>query len=401
MEYGQIKALTEAYFMDNFGVRQPVVFTGGKGATLYGSDGKHYADFLAGIAVCALGYGHEGLAAAICEHAHGIIHCSNLFYSEEQAKLARLLAENTCADRVFFANSGAEANEAAVKLARKYFYKKGEKRYKIVSTLNSFHGRTLATVAATGQEKYKTPFLPMPEGFLNVPYKDISAMEQAVDAETAAVLVEPVQGEGGIIEGGEDYLAALRKLCDARGVLLIFDEIQTGMGRTGKLFAHELYGVEPDMFTSAKALAGGIPLGALLAKEHCAAFEAGDHGTTFGGGPLACAAGLVVLGEITQPGFLDGVAAKGALLRRELTDVKAAHTALVKDVRGRGLILGVELAQDAPAKDIQAKLLAAGFVVGTAGGNTLRLVPPLVIEEAQIRALCIALDTILKGWNES
>ena len=399
MDYEQIKALSDTYYMNTFGERQPIILTHGSGCTLYDETGKAYTDLLAGIAVCALGYDHPALGEAIASQAKKLIHCSNYFYTEQQARLAQILCENTCADRVFFANSGAEANEGAIKLARKVFFDRGENRYEIVSMENSFHGRTLATLAATGQKKYREAFLPMPEGFINVPYRDIDAVRSAIGEHTAAVLVEPIQGEGGVIEGGAQYLKALRALCDEKGILLIFDEIQCGMGRTGKLFAHQAYGVEPDIFTVAKALCGGIPSGAILAKESCCAFKPGDHGTTFGGNPLACAAGIAVLGEILKPGFLEDVVNKGSLLKSGLEKLKRRYPDKIVDVRGMGLMIGAQLAERTPAKKVQEKLIQMGFLPGTAGKNTLRLLPPLVIDEKQILAFLDALDELLKGWE--
>lgn len=399
MDFEQIKILSETYYMNTFGERQPMILTHGSGSTLYDQTGKAYTDLLAGIAVCALGYGHPALTEAIETQAKKLIHCSNYFYTEEQARLAALLCENTCADRVFFSNSGAEANEGAIKLARKVFFDRGENRYEIISMDHSFHGRTLATLAATGQKKYREAYLPMPEGFINVPYRDIEAVRSAIGEHTAAVLVEPIQGEGGVIEGGAEYLKALRALCDEKGILLIFDEIQCGMGRTGKLFAHQAYGVEPDIFTVAKALCGGIPSGAILAKENCCAFKPGDHGTTFGGNPLACAAGIAVLEEILKPGFLDEVECKGSLFKFGLEKLMRRYPDKIIDVRGMGLMLGAQLVEQIPAKKAQGKLIQMGFLPGTAGQNTLRFLPPLVIEEKRILAFLDALDELLKGWE--
>ncbi|MBR0026313.1 MAG: aspartate aminotransferase family protein [Clostridia bacterium] len=401
MDLQQVKATSDQFYMNTYGERQPVLLTHGKGCTLYGEDGKAYTDFLAGIAVCALGYDHPALNEAIKGQTEKLIHCSNYFYTAEQAELAKLLVENTCADRMFFGNSGAEANEGAIKLAREYFYAQGIDRYEIISTINSFHGRTIATLAATGQEKYRKPFGPMPAGFINVPYKDIDAVKAAITEHTAAVMVEPIQGEGGVIEGGEEYLKALRALCDEHGILLIFDEIQCGMGRTGCLYAHQAYGVEPDIFTSAKALAGGLPIGALMAKAHCCAFKPGDHGTTFGGNPFSCAAGIAVMKEMLKEGFLAGVKEKGAYLKELLTGLKAAFPEKIKEVRGLGLMQGMELIAELPVKELQAKLLDAGFITATAGGNTLRLVPPLVISKKEMDALSCAISTILTDWEIS
>ena len=399
MDFQQVKAKSDHYYMNTYGERQPVLLTHGKGCTLYGENGRAYTDFLAGIAVCALGYDNPAINNAIKKQTEKLIHCSNYFYTAEQAELAELLCENTCADRVFFGNSGAEANEGAIKLAREYFYSKGIDRYEIISCVNSFHGRTIATLAATGQEKYRKPFGPMPEGFINVPYKDIDAVRAAITPHTAAVLVEPIQGEGGVIEGGAEYLKALRSLCDEEGILLIFDEIQCGMGRSGKLFAHQAYGVQPDIFTSAKALAGGLPIGAILAKAHCCAFQPGDHGTTFGGNPFSCAVGIAVMQEMLKPGFLESVKKKGAHLKSLLVKLKAEFPEKIAEVRGQGLMLGLELVPKFSVKQLQAKLLDEGFIVATAGGNTMRLVPPLVISKEEMEALYEKVYEILKGWE--
>lgn len=393
MDIKQVIKLTEANYMNTYGERQQVLITGGKGCELYDENGKTYLDLLAGIAVNSLGYGHPAITQAIKNQADKIIHCSNLFYTEEQAQLATMLVKSTCADKVFFCNSGGEANEGAIKLARKHFFKLGVDRYEVISMINSFHGRTLATLAATGQEKYRKPYGPMPQGFINVPFKDIEAVKAAMTEHTAAILVEPIQGEGGVIEAGVDYLYELRKLCDSEGILLIFDEVQCGMGRTGRLFAHQLYGVEPDIFTSAKALAGGVPLGAVLCKNSCNAFEPGDHGTTFGGNPLACAVGIAVLTELQKPNFLYNVEVKGDYFKNRLNSLKDKLPDAVVDVRGRGLMLGVQLG--VPVKQVQAELLEAGFITATAGGNTLRIVPPLVITTEQIDTFIDALGEIL------
>ena len=335
---------------------------------------------------------------AIFKQAQDLIHCSNYFYIESQALLAQALCEHSCADRAFFANSGAEANEGALKLARRYFYGKGESRPGVVSTLSSFHGRTFATLAATGQEKYQAPFRPLVPGFVNVPYNDLSAMEAAVNEQTAAVLVECIQGEGGVIPAEKAYLEGLRALCDRTGALLIFDEVQTGMGRTGKLFAHEHYGVEPDIFTAAKALGGGLPIGAVLAKEPFCAFTPGDHGTTFGGNPLCCAAGLYVTNAITAPGFLEAVEQKGAAFLAALKEL-SAHCPAIADVRGLGLMIGVQLVPTLPVGKVAAALRGRGFLAGTAGQNTLRLVPPLVISENELFSLLPALSEVLCSFS--
>ncbi len=392
MNHAQVKALDSAYYMNTFGERLPIMPVKGEGVFLYDDEGKKYTDFLAGIAVSALGYNYPALVEAIKNQAQKICHISNYFYIEEQAVLAKMLVENTCADKVFFANTGAEANEGAIKLARAYHYRKGAKRYGIVSANNSFHGRTLATVTATAQEKYQKPYAPLPTGFSYAPFGDIEALKAQIDDTTAAVILEPIQGEGGVVDGGEAYFKAVRELCDQTDTLLIFDEVQTGMGRTGTLFAYENYGIEPDIFTSAKALGGGLPIGAILAKEFCCAFMPGDHGTTFGGNALCCAAGIAVMDTLTKNGFLDDVAKKGEYFKAKLK--KLAHTC-IKEVRGRGLIIGAELDATKLAKDVQLSMLEKGFIIGIAGNNTLRFVPPLIISMEDIDALVNALDEVL------
>ncbi|MGC8605272.1 MAG: aspartate aminotransferase family protein, partial [Desulfomonilaceae bacterium] len=312
------------YVFNTYG-RSPIMLVEGKGVRVKDSAGKDYLDFIGGIAACPLGHAHPALSEAICKQAGKLIHVSNLFHIEPQIQLARLLAENSFADKVFFCNSGAEANEGAIKLARKFFSQNGAtQKYHIITMLDSFHGRTLATLAATGQMKYREGFDPIMPGFSHVPFGDYEALEKSVTKETAAVMIEPIQGESGVRIPPPDYLSKVRKLCDDRSVLLIFDEVQTGMGRTGKLFAYENFGVEPDIMTLAKGLAGGVPIGALLARDHvAAAFKPGNHASTFGGNPLSSAAGVAVLNEILSNGFLDRVKVMGGYLRSKLEEVAA------------------------------------------------------------------------------
>nr|WP_245543965.1 aspartate aminotransferase family protein [Mahella australiensis] len=384
--------------MNTFGERMPVAFDHGEGCVLYDKNSKAYIDFVAGIAVNALGYAHPALIDAVTEQAKKLIHCSSLYYIESQAKLAQILAENTCGDRVFFGNSGAEANEGAIKLARKYFYNQGQERYEIITAKASFHGRTLATLAATGQDKYHKPFEPMPAGFINIPFNDLEAVESAISPTTAAIMVEPVQGEGGVFVADNGYMKGLRKLCDENDLLLIFDEIQTGLGRTGKFFAYEHYGIEPDIFTSAKALGGGIPLGAVMAKEQvAAAFEPGDHGSTFGGGPLACAAGMAVVQTILDEQLSDYAAQTGQYFFDCLKQLQAEY-GFITDVRGKGLMLGMELDQSINGKDIVKAAFCNGFLINCAGHNTLRFIPPLIITKNEIDMLIEMLDNILKAY---
>lgn len=397
MNLNEIQALDEQYYMNTFGKRLPVAFDHGQGVTLYDTEGRAYTDFFAGIAVNALGYNHPAVTKAIVEQAGKVCHTSNLYYIEPQAKLAKLLCENSFADKVFLGNSGAEANEGAMKLAVKYFYEKGEDRYEILTARNSFHGRTLATIAATGQEKYQKPYAKLlPPCVRNVPFGDLAALRAAATPHTAAVMLEVIQAEGGVVVGEMDYIQGVRALCDELGLLLIVDEVQTGMGRCGALFAHELYGIVPDIMTLAKALGGGVPIGAVLAKaEVAAAFHPGDHGSTFGGNPLACAAALAVVQTLLSEDLPAKAKKTGAHLKAQLQAVAKKHPAAVLDVRGEGLLLGIALAQDVAAGEVVAKLLEKGFVTGTAAGNVLRLLPPLILEEADCGALCRALDEVL------
>lgn len=399
MQVSDIQDLDQKYYMNTYGSRTPVAFTHGEGMRLYATDGKEYVDFLAGIAVNALGYHHPKLTQAICEQAARLIHCSSLYYMENQAALAKALTEKSCADKVFFANSGAEANEGAFKLARKYFYLKGEQKYEVISTHNSFHGRTLATIAATGQEKYQKPFAPMPEGFILVPYNDLNAVEAAVTDKTCAVFIEVIQCEGGIIIGQDSYIKGLRELCDKHGILLIIDEVQTGMGRTGTWFGYEHYGIEPDIFTCAKALGGGVPLGAVLAKGTAAdAFEPGNHASTFGGNPLACAAGLSVVSALEEEGLIENAKSTGQYLLDTMRALGAKHD-FVTDVRGRGLVVGMQIGPSIPGKDIVDAMFAKGYLINCAGHNTLRFAPPLIAAPSDVDKLAAALADVLGGYS--
>lgn len=391
----------KAHYMNIFGPRTPLCFTHGAGAKLYAQDGQEYIDFLAGIAVNCLGYGDEGLANAIASQAQKLIHCSNLFYNQPQIELATRLFELSGGYKVFFCNSGAEANEGAIKLARKYFYNQGKPKYQIISAQNSFHGRTLATVAATGQEKYQAPYAPLPGGFKNVPYNSVEAIENAICANTAAVLLETIQGEGGVIEADPDYLAAVKRLCEKNDVLLIFDEVQTGCCRTGKVFSFEHFGIQPDIFTLAKGLGGGVPIGATLALPHVAdAFSPGDHGSTFGGNPLACAAANYVLSTITKPESLQDINDKSEYFKTALMHLKSKYKAVV-DVRGKGLLLGLELSGDINGKELAKTACGKGFIINCAGHNTLRFAPPFVITKKEIDALISVLEILIKEASEN
>jgi len=391
----EIMEMDSRYYMNTFGTRTPVCFEYGKGIKLYDTEGKEYYDLLGGIAVNVLGHAHPALVDAICSQASKVIHTSSLYYIEPQARLAKLICENSCADRVFFANSGAEANEGAIKLAKIYFKKRNmPEKYGIVTIKNSFHGRTLATVAATGQEKYQKPYKPLIPGFKHVPLNDTEALIEALTDEVCAVMLEPIQGESGVHPVDMEYMKTVRKLCDEKGLLLIFDEVQTGIGRTGKLFAYEHYGVEPDIFTLAKALGGGVPIGAICAKEFVAkAFEPGDHGSTFGGNPLACSAGLAVLETVLNEGLVSNAQKAGDYLKVLLSKLAEKHR-IITEIRGMGLMIGIEVSEG-KAVEIKNSLFEKGFLVGSVGTGVLRLLPPLIIKNEDIDAFVCALDEVL------
>ncbi|MEH0022009.1 MAG: acetylornithine transaminase [Desulfobacter sp.] len=381
-------------------LRQGRPFVKGEGTRLVDDQGNTYTDFLAGIAVCNLGHCHPGVTRAVEKQAGTLVHVSNLFYTRPQADLARDLVDKSFADRVFFANSGAEANEAAIKLARRYFQKRGEKeRFRIITMTQSFHGRTMATLSATGQDKIKDGFSPLLQGFTHVPFNDFEALEKELDNTVCAVMMETVQGEGGVIPADPEYLARVRQLCTDTGTLLIFDEIQTGMGRCGTLFAHQSYGITPDIMTLAKALANGIPIGAMLATANAATgFDYGSHATTFGGTPLATAAALEVLKTISDQGFLDRVAEKGAYFKSQLKRLKDKYPNVI-DVRGRGLLIGMELdaGEGKRAGDYVAECFKKGFIINGIQDKVLRFAPPLIVEKQEIDDLVAVLDSLLQG----
>jgi len=375
--------------------RFPVVLVKGSGCRVWDSNGKEYLDMVAGIAVCSLGHCHPKVTEAIKRQLDILIHVSNLYYIEPQIRLGEILTKNSFADKVFFCNSGAEANEAAIKLARRYsFNKYGENRYEIITMLNSFHGRTLATLAATGQKKFREGFEPLPPGFSQVPYDDLSALEKAITNRTCAVMLEPIQGEGGVIIPHEDYLKGVRKICDKYNILLIFDEVQTGMGRTGTLWAYEQSGIEPDILTVAKALGNGFPIGALLAKEEVAeAFSPGSHASTFGGNPLAASAALATLEILMEEKIIDNCKEQGAYLLEKLRELKSRFPSLIKDVRGKGLIAALELTVD--GDDIVHHCLEKGLLINCTNTNILRFIPPLVITKREIEDACSILVEVL------
>ncbi|MDR0286723.1 MAG: aspartate aminotransferase family protein [Clostridiales bacterium] len=401
MNLNEIKETYSEYYMNCFYPRADVAFESGKGIHLYDTEGNEYTDFFAGIAVNALGYSHPALVKAITEQAAKLIHCSNLYYIESQTKLAELLCKNSCASRAFICNSGAEANEAAIKLARGYFKKFGApQKYGFITLKNSFHGRTLTTATATGQEKYSKPFAPLTEGFKHVEINDFDALLNAVDEHTCAILLEPVQGESGVYPLDAGYVEKVRKLCDEKNLFLIFDEVQTGLGRTGKMFGYELYGVEPDIFTLAKALGGGVPIGAMCAKSEAAkGFEPGDHGTTFGGNPLACTAALASLGTIISDDLPGNAAKVGKYFENSLVSLAAKFTgtnAAIHDVRAVGLMIGLEF--NSPiAANVKSSLFESKWLVGCVG-NTLRILPPLIITENDVDNFVHILSLILSKY---
>jgi acetylornithine/N-succinyldiaminopimelate aminotransferase len=377
----EIAALTDKYVARTY-ARIPIALVRGKGTRVWDADGKEYLDFLAGIAVNSLGHCHPAILRAIREQSKKLLHVSNLYHILPQSELARELCHHSFAERVFFCNSGAEANEAAIKLVRRYGLEKLGGRYEILSTHNSFHGRTLATLTATGQEKIRAGYDPLPSGFRQVPYNDLTAIEEAIDEKkTAAVLVEPIQAEGGVNVPDEAYMRGLRELCDQRGILLILDEVQTGMGRTGKLFGYEHFAVKPDIMTLAKALGGGLPLGAMLASEEIAnSFGPGSHASTFGGNPVACSAGLVVMQTLLS-GALENCRQMGNYFFRGLEALQKRFS-FIREVRGKGLMIGMEL--EIEGSKIADSCMQEGLLLNCTAYKVLRFVPPLTIKKNEI-----------------
>jgi acetylornithine/N-succinyldiaminopimelate aminotransferase len=394
MNTSQIKALNDKYLINTYGERK-LCFVRGKGTALWDAEGRQYLDFFAGIAVASLGHCHPAVTEAICRQARTLVHVSNLYYIEPQVKLAELLSAHCFADRWFFANCGASANESAMKLARRYWAQKGTPKPEFIAMDQSFHGRTLATITATCQPRYQQGFEPLLEGIHCVPYNDVPAIERALTPRVGAVMVEPIQGEGGVRVPDDDYLAKVRALCNEHNLLLIFDEVQTGMGRTGKLFAHQHFGVAPDIITIAKALGNGVPIGAMGCTEEAASgFGVGSHATTFGGNPLCSAAALATVTEIVKPGFLDKVAETARHFMTRLKEIAGRHSNVV-EVRGKGFMIGIELAE--PVAPVIAKLLDAGIVCGPAGPNVLRFVPALIVTKEEVDRVADALDEALGG----
>ena len=394
MTLDEIIALDKKYYMNTFGDRLPVAFETGKGIKLISTQGKEYYDFLGGIAVNALGHNHPRHIENLKKQLEKLLHTSNLYYIENQARLAEQLCKHSCADKAFFASTGAEANEGAIKLAKIYFYKQGKDKFEVISLNKSFHGRTLATVATTGQEKYQKPYKPLIPGFCQVEPNNIEAMKAAITDKTAAIMIEPIQGESGVYPMDKEYIAELRKICDEKEIILIFDEVQTGMGRTGEYFAHQYYGIEPDIFTCAKALGGGIPIGGIGAKDFVAkAFEPGDHGTTFGGNPFATAAGLSVFEIYEEENILENVKNISKYFMDKLNEVKDKHNDAVIDLRNAGLLIGIELKEDI-AKDVFKKLFNEGFLTSLCK-NTIRIAPPLIITKEDVDEFIKALLKVL------
>lgn len=389
----EIISLDKKYYMNTFGDRLPVCFERGEGITLYDTNGEAYTDFFAGIAVNALGYAHKKYVSALCEQAQKLLHTSSLYYIESQARLAKKIVDISCADRVFLANSGAEANEGAIKLAKIYFYKQGkQEKNEIITLTDSFHGRTLTTVAATGQTKYQKPYKPLTPGFSHVPINDYEALVSAVSDKTAAIMLELVQGESGVHKCDDKYIKKVRKLCDEKEIILIVDEVQTGIGRTGKMFAYENFGIEPDIFTLAKALGGGVPIGAVCAKEKFCAFEPGDHGSTFGGNAFCAAAANSVLNIIEEEKLVENAQAVGKYFEEKLLELAKKYPDKIKQVRALGLMIGVEYSEGL-AKKVNAALFERKILCGSTM-TTLRILPPLIITKNDVDKFIEVLDDV-------
>ena len=389
--------LERKYMMKTF-KRLPLTLVRGEGVRVWDDKGKEYLDFVGGWAVDVLGHCHPEIANAVAKQARTLIQVSNQFYTVPQIQLAELLIQNSCFDRVFFSNSGAEANEGAVKLARRYGKLHLDGAYEVITMMNSFHGRTLAMVAATGQRKHQEPYAPLPEGFINVEYDNIDAIKAAAGKNTCAVMLEAIQGEGGVNVPKDGYLKQVHAWCQERGILLILDEIQTGMGRTGTLFAYEQYGIEPDIMTLAKGLGGGVPIGAFLAKEKACVFEPGEHGSTFGGNPLACAAGYATLKFVLEHNIAENCHRVGEYLMARLEGLKGKFDSIL-GVRGRGLLLAVEFSGDIAGGVVNA-CLQQGLLLNAVKPNALRFIPPLIIGEREVDEAIAILEDVLARQGE-
>ena len=384
--------LADKYMFQTYG-RFPITLVRGEGCRVWDEEGKVYFDFVGGIAVCALGHSSPVVSRALEEQSKKLVHVSNLYYTRPQTELAQLLVKHSFGDRVFFCNSGAEANEAAIKLARRYSHEMfGSGRHVIISMIESFHGRTMATLSATGQEKVQAGYNPLVEGFKFVPFNDVDSLDHAMDESVCAVMLEPIQGEGGVVCPDPDYLKRVREICQNRKALLIFDEVQVGIGRTGRLFAHEHYGVTPDIMTLAKALGNGLPIGAMLATEEIShVFGPGSHATTFGGTPLVTAVSKEVLQSLIEDGWIEHCRDMGNYFKEKLEDL-AQRFSFIKEVRGLGLILGVEL--DRPGASIVTACMKEGFLINCVQENVLRFLPPLIVEKEEIDLLVETLSRV-------
>jgi predicted acetylornithine/succinylornithine family transaminase len=384
METKKLLDESSLYIMNTY-KRFPIILRKGRGMKVWDTDGKEYLDFIGGVAVNILGHCHPRVVIAIQKQAQRLLHVSNFYHIGPQIRLAKLLVQHTFSDKVFFCNSGAEANEAAIKLARKYAKDNiGSDRFEIITAENSFHGRTLATLTATGQEKFQKGFEPLVPGFKHVPFNDIDALHEAITNDTCAIMLEPIQGEGGVKIPHPDYLKEVRKICDENNLLLILDEVQTGMGRTGKFFAYEHFGITPDIMTIAKGLGGGVPIGAMLATEKVAsAFQPGTHASTFGGNPLVCAAAIATIETLLEDGFmLDQCNRMSEYLKEGLGNLKEKFPSLIWDIRGLGLLLGMELTRD--CEPIVKACLEMGVLINCTAGNVLRFMPPLIVQKKDI-----------------
>jgi predicted acetylornithine/succinylornithine family transaminase len=395
MKEKEIMALADENIMNTY-KRFPIVLVKGSGVKVWDVNGKEYLDFVAGIAVCNLGHSHPQVIATVKEQLENLTHVSNLYYTEPQAQLAKLLVDNSFADKVFFCNSGAEANEAAIKLARKYAHENmGPDKFELITMKDSFHGRTMATITATGQEKFQFGFTPLLEGFTYVPFNDLQALEARISNKTCGIMVEPIQGEGGVNIPDTQYLARMREICDRHGILLIVDEVQTGMGRTGELFAYEHSGIKPDIMTLAKALGNGFPIGAMLATNKIAkAFIPGNHASTFGGSPLAMAAANATVKTMLQEGILEHCRKMGDYFLLQLKKLQQKHK-IIKEVRGMGLMLAAQL--NIESGDIVNECLQKGLLINSAGSKTLRFVPPLIITTQDVDQAIKVLDEVMEG----
>jgi len=395
MKEKKIKDLVDKNIMNTYR-RTPIALVKGKGALVEDAQGRQYLDFVAGIAVCNLGHAHPKVVKAVRKQAKDLMHVSNLYYTRPQAEVAALLTKNSFADKVFFCNSGAEANEAAIKLARKYAHENlGPEKFELITMKDSFHGRTMATITATGQEKFQFGFTPLLDGFRYVPFNDPQALEAAITSRTCGIMLEPVQGEGGVIIPDEGYLERVREICDRHRLLMIVDEVQTGIGRTGKLFAYEYSGVKPDIMTLAKALGNGFPVGAMLATDEVArAFSPGNHASTFGGNPLAMAAVRATLKTILEDDILENCLETGAYFLEKLQQLKKRHD-IITDVRGKGLMLACSLSIE--GAEIVTRCQEEGLLINCTGGKTLRFVPPLIITKQDVDKAVYILDDVMEG----